>query len=90
MFTMKNVDKARKLRFLFDIYDMDGDGLISNSELYTVGEQRRIEVFLDLRFFGLKCMTIGRETSLNFKPTKHDLHKCFCTAFTIRANQKKA
>jgi len=36
MFTMKNVEKARKLRFLFDIYDMDGDGLISNSELYTV------------------------------------------------------
>ena len=47
MFTMKNVDKARKLRFLFDIYDMDGDGLISNSELYTVSEERRIEVFLD-------------------------------------------
>ena len=50
MFTMKNVEKARKLRFLFDIYDMDGDGLISNSELYTVSEQRRIEVCLDSRF----------------------------------------
>ena len=50
MFTMKNVEKARKLRFLFDIYDMDGDGLISNSELYTVSEQSRIEVCLDSRF----------------------------------------
>jgi len=36
MFTMKNVDRDRKLRFLFDIYDMDGDGMISNGELYTV------------------------------------------------------
>merc|ERR1719350_1811041 len=36
MFTMKNVDRERKLRFLFDIYDMDGDGVISNGELYSV------------------------------------------------------
>ena len=38
MFTMKNVERERKLRFLFDIYDIDGDGLICNSELYKVGE----------------------------------------------------
>merc|ERR1711935_444743 len=36
MFTMKNDDRERKLRFLFDIYDMDGDGVISNGELYSV------------------------------------------------------
>merc|ERR1711953_1065114 len=36
MFTMKHVDRERKLRFLFDIYDIDGDGLICNSELYKV------------------------------------------------------
>ena len=36
MFTMKNVERERKLRFLFDIYDIDGDGLICNSELYKV------------------------------------------------------
>ena len=29
--------RERKLRFLFDIYDMDGDGVISNGELYSVG-----------------------------------------------------
>merc|ERR1711872_435560 len=36
MFTMKNVDRDRKLKFLFNIYDMDSDGYISNSELFTV------------------------------------------------------
>ena len=36
MFTMKNVDRDRKLKFLFNIYDMDSDGFISNSELFTV------------------------------------------------------
>ena len=36
MFTMKNVERERKLRFLFDIYDIDGDGFICNSELYKV------------------------------------------------------
>jgi len=36
MFTMKNVERERKLRFLFDIYDIDGDGLICNNELYQV------------------------------------------------------
>merc|ERR1711893_211257 len=36
MFTMKNVDKEKKLKFLFNIYDVDSDGLISNSELFTV------------------------------------------------------
>ena len=36
MFTMKNVDREKKLKFLFNIYDMDSDGLISNTELFTV------------------------------------------------------
>merc|ERR1712106_983592 len=36
MFTMKNVEREKKLRFLFNIYDMDNDGLISNTELFTV------------------------------------------------------
>eukprot|EP00091_Calanus_sinicus_P022955 TRINITY_DN7552_c0_g1_i1.p1 TRINITY_DN7552_c0_g1~~TRINITY_DN7552_c0_g1_i1.p1 ORF type:complete len:137 (+),score=36.82 TRINITY_DN7552_c0_g1_i1:467-877(+) len=36
MFTMKNVDREKKLKFLFSIYDMDSDGLISNTELFTV------------------------------------------------------
>lgn len=36
MFTMKNVDREKKLKFLFNIYDMDNDGLISNTELFTV------------------------------------------------------
>ena len=36
MFTTKNVDKEKKLRFLFNIYDLDRDGLISNSELFQV------------------------------------------------------
>ena len=52
MFTMKNVERERKLRFLFDIYDIDGDGLICNSELYKVD---RVPVqyqksYLDLGF----------------------------------------
>ena len=38
MFTMKNVDRDKKLKFLFNIYDMDSDGYISNSELFTVSE----------------------------------------------------
>ena len=42
MFTMKNVERERKLRFLFDIYDIDGDGLICNSELYKVGECQQL------------------------------------------------
>ena len=37
MFTTKNVDKQKKLKFLFNIYDLDRDGLISNSELFQVG-----------------------------------------------------
>merc|ERR1712203_63962 len=36
MFTTKNVDKLKKLKFLFNIYDLDRDGLISNSELFQV------------------------------------------------------
>jgi len=36
MFTMKNVEREKKLKFLFSIYDMDSDGYISNSELFTV------------------------------------------------------
>merc|ERR1712241_1245322 len=36
MFTTKNVDKQKKLKFLFNIYDLDRDGLISNSELFQV------------------------------------------------------
>jgi len=36
MFTMKNVEREKKLKFLFNIYDMDSDGLISNTELFTV------------------------------------------------------
>ena len=38
MFTTKNVDKQKKLKFLFNIYDLDRDGLISNSELFQVVE----------------------------------------------------
>merc|ERR1712154_450725 len=36
MFTTKNVDKEKKLKFLFNIYDLDRDGMISNSELFQV------------------------------------------------------
>jgi len=36
MFTVTNVDREKRLRFLFNIYDMDNDGLISNGELFTV------------------------------------------------------
>merc|ERR1712241_1205019 len=36
MFTTKNVDRDKKLKFLFNIYDLDRDGLISNSELFQV------------------------------------------------------
>ena len=36
MFTTKNVDREKKLKFLFSIYDMDRDGLISNQELFEV------------------------------------------------------
>merc|ERR1711878_112233 len=34
MFTTKNVDREKKLRFLFSIYDTDRDGLIRNAELF--------------------------------------------------------
>jgi serine/threonine-protein phosphatase 2B regulatory subunit len=43
MFTMKNVDREKKLKFLFNIYDMDNDGLISNTELFTVSKKLKIE-----------------------------------------------
>merc|ERR1712172_355190 len=36
MFTTKNVDREKKLRFLFSIYDTDRDGLIRNAELFEV------------------------------------------------------
>ena len=36
MFTTKNVDRDKKLEFLFNIYDMDRDGFICNSELFEV------------------------------------------------------
>merc|ERR1711864_53537 len=36
MFTVTNVDREKRLRFLFNIYDMDNDGFISNGELFTV------------------------------------------------------
>ena len=41
MFTMKNVEREKKLKFLFNIYDMDSDGLISNTELFTVIKQSK-------------------------------------------------
>merc|ERR1712045_371582 len=36
MFTTKNVDREKKLKFLFSIYDTDRDGFIRNSELFEV------------------------------------------------------
>ena len=36
MFTTKNVDRDKKLKFLFSIYDTDRDGLIKNAELFEV------------------------------------------------------
>ena len=39
MFTTKNVDRDKKLEFLFNIYDMDRDGFICNSELFEVEEK---------------------------------------------------
>ena len=36
MFTSKSIDREQKLKFLFNIYDMDGDGYICNTELFDV------------------------------------------------------
>merc|ERR1712107_329459 len=36
MFTTKNIDREKKLKFLFNIYDMDRDGFICNKELFEV------------------------------------------------------
>ena len=36
MFTTKNIDREKKLKFLFNIYDMDSDGFICNTELFEV------------------------------------------------------
>jgi len=36
MFTSKSIDREQKLKFLFNIYDMDGDGFICNTELFDV------------------------------------------------------
>jgi len=36
MFVASNSDREQKLQFLFSVYDLDGDGLIGNAELYTV------------------------------------------------------
>jgi len=36
MFSVKSTEREKKLKFLFSIYDLDGDGYISNSELFTV------------------------------------------------------
>ena len=38
-------DKESKLRFAFSIYDIDGDGFISNGELFQVSIQN-LEMFL--------------------------------------------
>merc|ERR1712107_678229 len=35
-FAVKTTERERKLKFLFSIYDLDNDGLISNEELFTV------------------------------------------------------
>ena len=45
MFTTKNVDREKKLKFLFSIYDTDRDGFIRNSELFEV----RISISIDQR-----------------------------------------
>ena len=42
------------MRFLFDIYDMDGDGVISNGELYSVGWPAIIQGFIKVSTF-LRC-----------------------------------
>jgi len=36
LFVVKNSDRDQKLKFLFSVYDLDGDGLIGNDELFTV------------------------------------------------------
>ena len=36
MFAVKTTEKEKKLRFMFNIYDMDEDGYISNGELFKV------------------------------------------------------
>lgn len=38
MFAVKTTEKEKKLRFMFNIYDMDEDGYISNGELFKVLE----------------------------------------------------
>lgn len=35
MFIMQLEDIEKRYQFIFDIYDMDGDGFISNGDLYT-------------------------------------------------------
>ena len=45
MFTTKNVDREKKLKFLFSIYDTDRDGFIRNSELFEV----RISISINQR-----------------------------------------
>nr|ALS04147.1 calcineurin subunit B isoform 1 [Acartia pacifica] len=36
MFVVKSTEREQKLKFLFSVYDLDGDGLIANDELFTV------------------------------------------------------
>jgi len=36
MFVVQTTERQDKLRFLFSVYDLDGDGSISNSDLFTV------------------------------------------------------
>jgi len=36
MFVANTSERDAKLKFLFSVYDLDGDGLIGNGELYTV------------------------------------------------------
>ena len=35
-FAIRDQDREKKLEFIFSIYDMDRDGLISNGELFKV------------------------------------------------------
>ena len=69
MFAVKTTEKEKKLRFMFNIYDMDEDGYISNGELFKVATSN---VYFSTSHN--QCCQQNKRTWVPKKRTKEGLH----------------